>query len=104
MFQSEWRGGGGCKMKPDELTHGTKPVPKKQWQRKQSGSRKEERERRRMNDGNNDEFSVANKMTEGDKKHEEVYCLCYCLDIYATCVSKCPRVTKVASQTKKCWE
>lgn len=27
-----------------------------------------------MNDGNNDEFSVAKKMTEGGKKHEEEAC------------------------------
>lgn len=52
----------GCKMKPDELTNGTKPVLKKQ-----SGERKEEREQQRMNDGNNDEFSAAKKTGRGHK-------------------------------------
>lgn len=46
-------------MKPDEMTHYTKPVLKEQGQRKQSRQRKEERKQQRMNDGNNDEFSVA---------------------------------------------
>lgn len=41
------------------MTHGAKPVLNEQWQRKQSGQRKEERKRPRMNDGDNDEFSAA---------------------------------------------
>lgn len=53
---------GDCKMKPDELTNGTKPVLKKQ-----SGERKEERKQQRMNDGNNDEFSAAKKTGRGHK-------------------------------------
>lgn len=56
---------GGSKMKPDEMTHGTKPVLKEQRQRKQSGQRKEERKQPRMKDGDNDEFSAAKKMREG---------------------------------------
>lgn len=62
-------------MKPDELTNGTKPVLKKQ-----SGERKEERKRQRMNDGNNDEFSAAKKTGRGGTKDT-------CLLSERTCVA-----------------
>lgn len=44
-----------------------------------------------MNDGNNDEFSAAKKMREGEKKHKEEVCLLSehtCIFMHV-CVSLC---------------
>lgn len=90
-------------MKPDKMTHGTKPVLKEQGQRKQSGQRKEERKQRRMNDGNNDEFSARKKWWwwGGRRRSTKRKCV-YCLNIGAylctVCVVECQIVTEIDSE------
>ena len=70
------------------MTHGTKPVLKEQGQRKQSGQRKEERKQRRMNDGNNDEFSAAKETRRGRRGRSTKRKCVYSLNIRVyLCVS-----------------
>lgn len=80
-------------MKPDKMTHGTKPVLKEQGQRKQSGQRKEERKQQRMNDGNNDEFSAAKKGGRRSTKRKCVYRLNIGVYLCTVCVAECQIVT-----------
>lgn len=45
-----------------------------------------------MNDGNNDEFSAAKKMREGEKKHKEEVCLLSehtCIFMHCVCLCVC---------------
>lgn len=82
-------------MKPDELTNGTKPVLKKQ-----SGQRKEERKKQRMNDGNNDEFSAAKKTGKGRGGTKEACLLSERTCVACTCVSVLIQITKGREEDK----